>query len=118
MKKRLLLILCSFVFAVTQLFAQNHTVTGKGKAKEDGLPLPGVSVKIKGTTTGTQTTVDGKFSLSVPNNAVLSFSFIGYATQDVPVGNSANLKVVLEASSRGLNEVIVTALGISRQQKS
>jgi TonB-linked SusC/RagA family outer membrane protein len=118
MKKRLLLILCSFVFAVTQLFAQNHTVTGTVTAKEDGLPLPGVSVKIKGTTTGTQTTVDGKFSLSVPNNAVLSFSFIGYATQDVPVGNSANLKVVLEASSRGLNEVIVTALGISRQQKS
>ncbi|WP_426585107.1 SusC/RagA family TonB-linked outer membrane protein [Mucilaginibacter sp. R-33] len=118
MKKRLLLILCSFVFAVTQLFAQNHTVTGTVTAREDGLPLPGVSVKIKGTTTGTQTTVDGKFSLSVPNNAVLSFSFIGYATQDVPVGASANLKVVLEASARGLNEVIVTALGISRQQKS
>ncbi|SDG69252.1 SusC/RagA family TonB-linked outer membrane protein [Mucilaginibacter sp. P19] len=118
MKKRLLLILCSFVFAVTQLFAQNHTVTGTVTAKEDGLPLPGVSVKIKGTTTGTQTTIDGKFSLSVPNNAVLSFSFIGYATQDVPVGASANLKVVLEASARGLNEVIVTALGITRQQKS
>src|ERR1700751_6031562 len=99
MKKRLLLILCSFVFAVTQLFAQNHTVTGTVTAREDGLPLTGVSVKIKGTTTGTQTTVDGKFSLNVPNNAVLSFSFIGYAAQDVPVGASANLKVVLEASA-------------------
>ncbi|GAA3972088.1 SusC/RagA family TonB-linked outer membrane protein [Mucilaginibacter dorajii] len=103
--------------AVTQLYAQNHTVTGKVTAKEDGLPLPGVSVKIKGTTTGTQTNADGNYSLSVPDNGTITFSFIGYANQDIPATGS-HINVVMVTSSRGLNEVIVTALGISRQQKS
>ncbi|WP_419701175.1 SusC/RagA family TonB-linked outer membrane protein [Mucilaginibacter sp. NFX135] len=118
MEKRLLLVLCGILLAVTQLFAQSQTITGTVTAKEDGLPLPGVTVKVKGTSTGTQTGVNGKFSLNVPPNAILSFSFIGYTTQDVPVGGKSQLNVVLVSSSKGLNEVIVTALGISRQQKS
>lgn len=114
MKKSLLTTLCILLLAATQLYAQNHTVTGKVTAKEDGLPVPGVSVSIKGTTTGTQTDVSGRFSLSVPDNTTLSFSFIGYITQSVPVsGNTMN--VVLVASSQQLGEVVVTgALGISR----
>jgi len=118
MEKRLLLVLCGILLAVTQLFAQSQTITGTVTAKEDGLPLPGVTVKVKGTTTGTQTGVNGKFSLNVPPNAILSFSFIGYTTQDVPAGGKSQLNVVLVSSSKGLNEVIVTALGISREQKS
>ncbi len=117
MKKSLLTTLCILWLAVTQLYAQTHTVTGKVTAQEDGLPLPGVSVRLKGTTTGTQTNADGAYSIAVPDNATLTFSFIGYANQDIPAtGNQLN--VVLVTSARGLNEVIVTALGISRQQKS
>jgi TonB-linked SusC/RagA family outer membrane protein len=114
MKKSLLTTLCILWLAVTQLYAQTHTVTGTVTAKEDGLPVPGVSVSIKGTTTGTQTNTDGKYSLSVPDGAVLSFSFIGYITQSVPA-NGIKLNVVLISSSQQLGEVVVTgALGISR----
>jgi TonB-linked SusC/RagA family outer membrane protein len=118
MKKGLLLILCNFLLAATQLFAQSHAVNGVVTAQDDGLPLPGVSVKVKGTNIGAQTGADGKYSLNVANNATLVFSFIGYSAQEVPVGNKNNLNVVLVPASHGLNEVIVTALGISRQQKS
>lgn len=118
MKKGLLLILCNFLLAATQLFAQSHAVNGVVTAQDDGLPLPGVSVKVKGTNIGAQTGADGKYSLNVANNATLVFSFIGYSAQEVPVGNKSNLNVVLVPASHGLNEVIVTALGISRQQKS
>ncbi|WP_094569850.1 SusC/RagA family TonB-linked outer membrane protein [Mucilaginibacter xinganensis] len=114
MKKILLLNLCLLLIATTQLFAQTQTVTGKVTAKEDGLPLPGVSVSIKGTTNGTQTDVNGKYSLAVPSGAQLTFSFLGYSSQTLPIsGNSLN--VVLVASSQQLGEVVVTgALGISR----
>jgi len=114
MKKILLLNLCLFLVATTQLFAQNHTVTGKVTAKEDGLPLPGVSVSIKGTTNGTQTDVNGKYSLTVPDGAQLSFSFLGYSVQTLAV-NGNTLNVALVASSQQLGEVVVTgALGITR----
>ncbi len=114
MKKSLLTTLCFLWLAVMQLYAQNHTVTGKVTAKEDGLPLPGVSVSIKGTTTGTQTDSNGKFSLSVPDGADLSFSFIGYITQSVPVKGPL-LNVVLTAASQQLGEVVVQgALGLTR----
>ncbi|SEO17119.1 SusC/RagA family TonB-linked outer membrane protein [Mucilaginibacter sp. AW1-7] len=114
MKKSLLTTLCIFLLAATQLYAQNHTVTGKVTAREDGLPVPGVSVSIKGTTTGTQTDANGRFSLSVPNNALLSFSFLGYITQTLPA-DGPTVNVVLVASSQQLGEVVVTgALGLNR----
>ncbi|MDO3644332.1 SusC/RagA family TonB-linked outer membrane protein [Mucilaginibacter sp. L3T2-6] len=114
MKKILLLNLCLLLLAVNQLFAQTHTVTGKVTAKEDGLPLPGVSVTVKGTTTGTQTDVNGHYSLNVPNNAQLSFSFLGYASQLLtPSGD--RLDVVMTATAQQLGEVVVTgALGLTR----
>ncbi|XHR93979.1 carboxypeptidase-like regulatory domain-containing protein [Mucilaginibacter sp. UC70_90] len=69
MKKLLLVSLCLLVLSMTQVFAQNRTVTGTVTAKDDGLPIPGVTVKVKGTTIGTQTNAAGKFSLSVPANS-------------------------------------------------
>jgi hypothetical protein len=66
MKKLLLVSLCFLVLCITQVFAQNRTVTGTVTAKDDGLPIPGVTVKIKGTNVGTPTDVNGKFSLSAP----------------------------------------------------
>ena len=74
MKKLLLASLCILLLSITQVFAQNRTVTGTVTAQEDGLPIPGVTVKVKGTTVGTQTGANGKFTLSVPENAVLIFS--------------------------------------------
>jgi len=115
MKKLLLASLCFLLLCLTQVHAQNRTVTGTVTAKDDGLPIPGVSVKVKGTSSGTQTNASGKFSLSVPPGAVLSFSFIGYNTQDVTVGTKGTIDVVLLSANSQLNEVVVTALGISRQ---
>lgn len=114
MKKSLLMTLCILCVAVIQLYAQNRTVTGKVTAKADGLPLPGVSVSIKGTTLGTQTDANGKFTLSISGNAALSFSFVGYITQTVPV-NGTTLNVVLTEAAQQLGEVVVTgALGLQR----
>jgi TonB-linked SusC/RagA family outer membrane protein len=118
MKKLLLVSLCFLVLCMTQVFAQNRTVTGTVTAKDDGLPIPGVTVKIKGTNIGTPTDVNGKFSLSAPANATLVFSFIGYATQEVGV-KSAPMRVVLEVSAnQTLGEVVITgALGQQLQKK-
>jgi TonB-linked SusC/RagA family outer membrane protein len=114
MKKCLLTVLCILYLFVTQLFAQNIAVTGRVTAKEDGLPIPGVSVGIKGTTTGTQTTTDGRYTLSVPKGVSLTFSFIGYASQTVPV-TGPTLNIVLASESRQLGEVLVQgALGLTR----
>ncbi len=115
MKKLLLASLCILLLCLTQVHAQNRTVTGTVTAKDDGLPIPGVSVKLKGTASGTQTNAAGKFSLSVSPNAVLTFSFIGYNTQEVAVGTKNNVDVVLLSANSQLNEVVVTALGIQRQ---
>lgn len=114
MKKHLLTTLCLMWLSIPLLHAQNITVTGRVTAKDDGLAVIGASVGVKGTTTGTQTNTDGKFSLSVPNGATLSFSFIGYATQEVAVTGPV-INVVLAPSARQLGEVVVTgALGLTR----
>ncbi len=115
MKKLLLVSLCLLVLSMTQVFAQNRTVTGTVTAKDDGLPIPGVTVKIKGTTIGTQTSAAGKFSLSVPANSTLTFSFVGYTSIDKAVGTSSIVNAVLEPSAKQLGEVVVTgALGIKK----
>lgn len=86
---------------------------------KDNLGIPNVSVKVKGTKVVELTNMDGKFSINVPNaDAVLVFNFLGFATTEVKVGNQTNLKVVLKENVEALNEVVVTALGIKREEKS
>ena len=118
MKRKLLkaMLLCFFVVMAHNLFAQN-IVTGSVK-DDTGQFLPGVSVVIKGTTNGTVTDTDGKFSLSAPNSATLVFSFIGMASKEVAVGNQRKFDISLTTNIIGVNEVVVTALGISREKKS
>ena len=117
MKKLLLVSLCFLMLCITQVFAQNRTVTGTVTAKEDGLPIPGVTVKVKGSTVGTQTNTAGKFTLSVPTGATLVFSFIGYENLQIPVSGET-VKAQLTLSSKQLGEVVVTgALGIKHQAK-
>ena len=97
---------------------QQKTVSGKVIDKS-GDPIPGVSVYIKGTTNGTTTDIDGRYSLMVDNNdVVLVFSFIGFETQEIPVGDRTEINVTLMEQVSKLNEVVVTALGISKEKKS
>lgn len=97
---------------------QNKEITGS-VTDNKGLPLPGVSVIVKGTTTGTITDTDGKFNISVsPDTRILSFSFIGMKSQDIFLGSNTALKVTLTPAPVNIDEVVVTALGISREKKS
>lgn len=117
MKKKLLILFCVSFLLLQQAFSQNRTVTGTVTGKDDGLPIPGVTVKLKGTDMGTQTSPDGKYSLSVPQGAILVFSFLGYETQEHPV-NGPTVNVVLSIASKLLGEVVVTgALGIKKQAR-
>jgi TonB-dependent starch-binding outer membrane protein SusC len=96
-------------------WAQNKVVTGTITDAKDGSALPGVSVLVKGTTTGTQTSADGTFRLSVPDNATtLEISYVGYATQEVPI-TGGNIKIALQQSAAALNELVV--IGYGTQQK-
>ena len=97
-------------------FAQQKTVTGT-VSDVSGLPLPGVSVVVKGTSTGTQTDFDGKYSINVLTNQVLVFSFIGTKTQEITV-TSNNINVKLEEDEQVLEGVIVTAQGIKREKQA
>src|SRR5476651_2309132 len=108
MKKLLLVSLCFLMLCVTQVFAQNRTVTGTVTAKEDGLPIPGATVKVKGTNVGTQTNTAGKFTLSVPSGATLVVSFIGYTPQQIPVGSQSTVNATLIVSASTLGEVVIT----------
>src|SRR5680860_609740 len=119
MKKRNLPILTLFFFSmlIGTLSAQRE-VTGV-VSDTSGELLPGVSVVLKGTVTGVTTNFDGNYSISVPDNAsVLVFSYLGMSVQEIAVGNRSIIDVTMEASSQELDEVVVTALGISREKKS
>jgi len=118
MKKLLLVSLCVLVLCVTQVFAQNRTITGTVTAKDDGLPIPGATVKIKGTDIGVATDASGKFSLSVPDNAVLTISFVAYTPQEVPVAGKSVVNVTLAQNYQQLSEVVVTSQGIARERRS
>lgn len=98
----------------TVLFAQNIVVKGTVKST-DGLTMPGVSVVIKGTTTGTTTNTSGAYSISVPGSSILEFSFIGYESLEAPVNGKTLLDVILRESATNLSEVVV--MGYGTQQK-
>ena len=91
----------------------------KGTVKDAlGEPLIGVSVLVKGTSNGTVTDLDGRFSLNVSVGDILEFSYVGYAAQSVTVKNATPLDIVLSEDAQALDEVVVTALGIKREAKA
>ena len=94
-----------------------HTVSGIVK-DENGLPIIGATVKVRGAQMGVVTDIDGKFSLKTSVGSILSVSYIGYKTQDIKVQEGGSLNIKLEPESKQLNEVVVTALGIKRSQKA
>jgi TonB-linked SusC/RagA family outer membrane protein len=106
-----------FLFGSIVSMAQNRVVSGNVKALEDNFDLPGVSVLLKGTTTGTITDVDGNYQITVPDNAVLVFSFVGFTSQEITVGARAIIDVQLESDIKQLSEVVVIAAGIEANKR-
>lgn len=116
-KLTLLLALIGFI-GLQGVFAQT-SVTGTVSDADNGGTLPGVSVLVKGTSIGTVTDMDGKYNLQVPEDATaLVFSFVGMETQEVTYTGQTTIDVGLNASALNLDEVVVTALGVSREKKS
>lgn len=93
-----------------------QVVNGTVKDGSDNTGLPGVTVQVKGTTTGTQTDANGRYQISVPSNSTLVFSFIGKTTQEVVVGNRSTVDVVLTDDSQVLNEVVVIGYGSQKKK--
>src|SRR5690606_15329692 len=117
-KTKQLVFTLSLLFFSFALVAQQRTVKGK-VMDESGAPLANVSYVVKGTPTGGMTDADGNFSVAVTgNNTVLVFSSVGYQSQEVAVGTSSDLTVSLRSQAAGLQEVVVTALGIKKQKAS
>jgi TonB-linked SusC/RagA family outer membrane protein len=116
--KRILLLSLVAMFAFTASWAQ-RTVTGTVTGEEDGTPVPGVNVIVKGTSAGTVTDIDGKYQIGVPDDGgILVFSFIGLATEEVEIGNQSSIDMVMTADIKQLTEVVVTALGVTREKAS
>ncbi len=109
------MLLLAFVVQIS--FAQQKIVTGTVTG-EDGIPLPGVNIIIKGTSTGVQSDFDGNYSIEASFEDILVFSFIGLETAEYPVGLTKRVDVTLKAGSAQLDQVVITALGIKREKKS
>ncbi|RFZ92127.1 TonB-dependent receptor [Mucilaginibacter conchicola] len=108
-------LLVLFTFFSTALFAQNVTVRGKVTDAKTGETLVGVTVAVKGTTTGAQTDANGAFSLSVASNATLTISYLGYTTADIPVSGRTDINVTLQSATNELQGVVVIGYGTQRK---
>ncbi|EAR01508.1 SusC/RagA family TonB-linked outer membrane protein [Maribacter sp. HTCC2170] len=115
--KKLFLILVAIGFSISA-YAQ-QTVSGTVLEEGTDIPLLGVSVLVKGTSTGASTDFDGNFSFNrIESNAILVFSYLGYKTQEIQVAGQSTINVSLEVDAQGLDEVVVTALNIQRDKES
>lgn len=114
MKKRIFMLFLGIFFLAVQVVAQQKVITGK-VTDEDAIPLPGVSVKVKGIITGTTTGTDGNYSIRVNQGQVLVFSFIGTTSQEHTVGDGKSINVTLSASTNALSEVVVVGYGTQRK---
>lgn len=103
-----------FMFCCTLMMAQNKIVKGTVTGYPEAEVLIGASVSVKGTSQGTITDIDGKYSISIPSDAVLVFSYLGYATKEVPVKNQAVLNVSLQSSAQDIEEVIVVGTSLKK----
>jgi TonB-dependent starch-binding outer membrane protein SusC len=107
--KRLLVVI--LVAATMPVLAQTRTVSGVVTSEDDGSTLPGVSVVEKGTSNGTVTDADGKYSINVKDNSILVFSFVGFTSQELSVGATNNLNVSMVTNVTSLDEVVVIGYG-------
>ena len=112
--KRLLLLIIT-ISSINYGYAQTKTVSGKVTSSEEGTPIPGVNILVKNTSTGTVTDVDGNYNISVDDNAIVVFSSIGYASQEVPVSGRSVIDVVLVTDIQSLSEVVIVGYGSQRR---
>ncbi|MEQ8927608.1 MAG: carboxypeptidase-like regulatory domain-containing protein [Fulvivirga sp.] len=104
-----------------EIYSYSNTITGKVISAEDGSPLPGVNVVLKGTTIGTVTDIDGNYRLenvTSDSSNVLLFSFIGLESKELVLGSKPKLNIEMSADTQQLSEVVVTAVGVQREKKS
>lgn len=100
---------------ISNAFAQNITVTGVVTDAADRSAIPAVSIVVKGTTTGTQTDANGRYSIAAPSNSTLVFTYIGYTTREVPVNNQTSLNIALQTEAQNLEQVVVVGYGTQRK---
>ncbi|TKG96395.1 SusC/RagA family TonB-linked outer membrane protein [Puteibacter caeruleilacunae] len=118
MRKFALLLILLICIGGQVLLAQTKQITGTVTSDDDGSTLPGVSVVVKGTTIGIITDLDGKYTLNVPEDAsTLVFSFVGMTTEEVAITTNV-INIALKADVIGVDEVVVTAMGIKREAKA
>lgn len=116
MKRVTYLLLC-LLLSIGALTAQTTLITGTVTSADDGEPIIGASIMVKGATVGTVTDYDGKFSLNVPSNAkTLVITYVGMVKQEVPVQSVVNIR--MQTDTQTLDEVVVTAMGLTREKKS
>jgi TonB-linked SusC/RagA family outer membrane protein len=115
LQKTIFCCICSLILC-SNAYSQHVVLTGK-VTDTKGIGIPAVSVRIKGTSTGTQTTANGTFSISYNGTAVLVVSGVSYLTKEIPLNIQKTLTVILQEDNQNLNEVVVTALGIKREKR-
>ncbi|WP_277464657.1 TonB-dependent receptor [Parabacteroides sp. PF5-6] len=113
MKRKLAFLLLTFLFGLQCMVAQNIRVTGVVVSEEDGEPVIGASIVVKGTTQGTITNYDGEFNLEVDRNARLQVSYVGMISQELAA--QANMRIVMISDSQALDEVIVIGYGTAKR---
>jgi hypothetical protein len=118
MKRIYLIFFVVLSMLATSLHGQDRRVTGTVTDSSDGSTLPGVTVLVQGTTIGAITDVNGRYEIMVPQGAVLVYSFIGMTTQVVTVGERNVINITMVPDVAVLQEIVITALGISRERKS
>ncbi|MBT6999973.1 MAG: SusC/RagA family TonB-linked outer membrane protein, partial [Prolixibacteraceae bacterium] len=114
---RKILLIFTMCFALLSSASAQQTVTGT-VIDDEGIGIPGVSISQKGTTNGTITNLDGGYTMQVPSDATIVFSFVGMQAVEETINGRSTIDVTMVASQIGLEEVVVTALGISKEKKS
>jgi TonB-linked SusC/RagA family outer membrane protein len=115
--KKLLQSLFILLFIACAAMAQNRTITGKVTSKEDGLPLPVITVRVSGTNIGVQTNENGSYTIIVPASATaLEFVSIGYMREVIPIAGKSTINAALRQDDKVLNEVVVTSFGVQRKR--
>lgn len=115
MKRILLLVM--FVFGFAALWAQERNISGKVTSVDDGSSIPGVNVLVKGTSNGTVTDSEGTYRLSIPSSGILVFSFVGFQTLEVPIGNQSIIDAQLQTDVTQLSEVVITGYGAQEKRQ-
>lgn len=115
--KRAILLFVGFFFICLSVFSQKATITGVVTSKDDGLPIIGASIVEKGTTNGTITNYEGKYTLTVNVGATVTFSYVGTEKVECKVISTNKLDIILGSTAVNINEVVVTAMGVRQEKK-